>query len=101
MTDKEKEIYIDWVNNFLTVSAFAAHYGMTTIEAEDLIARGRQWFRNKDMLVSTKPAYYSLSCGCTLAYNGNAWEMDSWCDKHGTKTDEVEKEWAINNKIKP
>lgn len=37
--NRNTELYYDYVNNFLTVSAFAAHYGMTETDAMDLIVR--------------------------------------------------------------
>jgi len=35
-------IYLDWVNNFLTVDRFAEHYGMTPDAASELIDSGRR-----------------------------------------------------------
>ena len=32
-----KEIYLDWVNNFISVDGFAEHYGLYRDEAEALI----------------------------------------------------------------
>ena len=40
MTDRE--IFLDWVNNFISVEAFAAHYSYTRSEAIDTIIRGRK-----------------------------------------------------------
>jgi hypothetical protein len=37
MSDYEK--YLDYINNFLTVFAFAEHYGMTENEALTLIGK--------------------------------------------------------------
>lgn len=37
----EHEMYLDWVNNFLTVACFADHYGMTEQAARELIERNR------------------------------------------------------------
>jgi hypothetical protein len=34
-------MYLDWVNNFLTVGKFADHYGLTRDEALSVIERGR------------------------------------------------------------
>jgi hypothetical protein len=39
--DKFAAMYLDWANNFLTVPAFADHYGITVESAEQLIALGR------------------------------------------------------------
>jgi len=35
-------IYLDWLNNFLTVDRFAEHYGMTPDAALELIDSGRR-----------------------------------------------------------
>ena len=35
-------IYLDWVNNYLTVEVFAEHYGLTEYEAHDVIDFGRE-----------------------------------------------------------
>ena len=35
------QMYLDWVNNFLTVGKFADHYGLTRDEALSVIERGR------------------------------------------------------------
>lgn len=37
-------IYLDWRNNFLTVSGFAEHYGLHDDEAEILIDLARKCF---------------------------------------------------------
>jgi hypothetical protein len=39
---REIEMYLDYVNNFVTVKAFAEHYKMTESEATDLITRRRR-----------------------------------------------------------
>jgi len=38
---KKQEMYLDWVNNFLTVDAFASHYGITIECAEKIISDGK------------------------------------------------------------
>ena len=38
----EFEIYLDWVNNFITVAAFAEYYGLTVSQALQLINKYRQ-----------------------------------------------------------
>lgn len=35
----DEHMYLDWVNNFLTVARFAEYYGMTEEQAHDLIKR--------------------------------------------------------------
>lgn len=35
------ELYVDWVNNFLTVEAFASHYGFDIHTANRIINCGR------------------------------------------------------------
>lgn len=39
--DKFVELYLDYRNNFLTVEAFALHYGMTVGTAEQIVFAGR------------------------------------------------------------
>ena len=43
MTNREKieNLYLDWVNNFLTVARFAEHYGMPEAKALRVINTGR------------------------------------------------------------
>jgi hypothetical protein len=38
--DAAQALYLDWVNNFLTVTKFAEHYQLTEDAAEELIAWG-------------------------------------------------------------
>ena len=33
----KREMYLDWVNNFLTVERFAQYYGLTVAQAAKLI----------------------------------------------------------------
>lgn len=40
--DKFVEMYLDWKNNFLTVSGFAAHYEISLATAEQIIRIGRE-----------------------------------------------------------
>lgn len=41
-TDKEIiEIYLDWVNNFISLNKFADHYGLDEIDAHYVIDLGR------------------------------------------------------------
>lgn len=35
-------LYLDWVNNFSSITAFAAHYGITEEEATMLINLGKR-----------------------------------------------------------
>ena len=44
MTLKEtiQDTYLDYVNNYLTITTFAEHKGLTYDEAEDLIRMGRK-----------------------------------------------------------
>lgn len=39
-----KEMYLDYVNNFLTAGSFADHYGITDQQAEKIISKGREYF---------------------------------------------------------
>ena len=38
---QHEHMYLDYVNNFLTVSAFAQYYGLTEDDALDVIDSGR------------------------------------------------------------
>ncbi len=40
--EKYQEMYLDWVNNFLTVPVFAEHYGITEEYANYIIDLGRK-----------------------------------------------------------
>ena len=40
-SSKYPELYLDWVNNFLTVERFAEHHNMTVEHANDIIRVGR------------------------------------------------------------
>lgn len=37
-------LYLDWVNNYLTIEKFAEHHGLYVQEAEDLIKLAKQCF---------------------------------------------------------
>lgn len=37
-----EEMYLDWVNNFLTIDVFAEHYGLTLNDASIIIYEGRK-----------------------------------------------------------
>jgi hypothetical protein len=39
--DRFVELYLDYRNNFLTVEAFAAHYGLSYKTAEAIVVCGR------------------------------------------------------------
>ena len=39
--NKEK-VYLDWVNNFLTVDVMAEHYGVTRQQMKKLIKEGKE-----------------------------------------------------------
>jgi hypothetical protein len=39
-------IYLDWKNNFLTLTGFAEHYGLHDVEAEMLVNLARMCFEN-------------------------------------------------------
>jgi hypothetical protein len=40
--DTLRECYLDWVNNYLTLSVYADHNGLTVKQAETLIQLGRE-----------------------------------------------------------
>lgn len=41
LSNKLKEMYLDYVNNFLSVAAFAQYYYISDAAAENIIALGR------------------------------------------------------------
>lgn len=41
------DIYLEWVNNWVTVSAMAGYYGVSTEQMNELINISRHVFRNK------------------------------------------------------
>ena len=40
-TEQWPEVYLDWVNNFITVKRFAEYYNMSEEHAEEIIHAGR------------------------------------------------------------
>ncbi len=45
--NKMLKMYIDYVNNFLSVDRFAEHYGITIEVAKSTIARGKVFFHQQ------------------------------------------------------
>lgn len=43
---KYEKMYLDYVNNFLTVEKFAEHYNMTVERAKEIINIGRNFHEN-------------------------------------------------------
>ena len=43
MKDQLIEFYRDWVNNFISTEGIAQHYGITSVEAEQLIEIGKKY----------------------------------------------------------
>tara|TARA_Y100001938_G_scaffold51063_1_gene71277 strand:- start:204 stop:488 length:285 start_codon:yes stop_codon:yes gene_type:complete len=41
MNDYKKEMYLDYLNNFLTIEKFASYYNMTEKDASKIINEGR------------------------------------------------------------
>ena len=41
--NKFQEMYLDWVNNFLTLEVFAQYYNLTTKQAQFVIDSGRDY----------------------------------------------------------
>ena len=48
---KWHEMYLDWVDNFLTVERFAEYYNMTQEHAEEIIRVGRIYNNNRSYAV--------------------------------------------------
>lgn len=42
MSSEVESMYLDYVNNFLTVSSFAEYYGLTIKRANEIINLGRE-----------------------------------------------------------
>lgn len=87
MDIKKKQImYLDWVNNFLTVDRFADHYGISREEAEQLIADAKkEEFRAKLKKLLDD-------------YDAEIWEADgnikiSYVSKKGYLVGEGEEKW--------
>ena len=36
-----EHLYLDWVNNFLSIESYAAHYGLSVEHAKAIIAAGK------------------------------------------------------------
>lgn len=41
-----RHMYVEWMNNYLSVELFAEHHGMTTEDAQALIDLGRKAMRH-------------------------------------------------------
>ena len=54
-----KEMYLDYVNNFLTVEKFAEHYGITEEKANEIIEEGS---RNEPDSYTGPPDADGLHC---------------------------------------
>tara|TARA_R110000765_G_scaffold66379_6_gene128440 strand:- start:1693 stop:1875 length:183 start_codon:yes stop_codon:yes gene_type:complete len=48
-----EELYLDWLNNFLTLERFAEYYSMTMADASQAISAGRD-----DHLITVRTAFY-------------------------------------------
>jgi len=45
--NKFHEMYLDWVNNFLTVDVFASYYNLTLEQAHYVIGSGKQYHESQ------------------------------------------------------
>jgi len=45
-------LFLDWVNNFISISAFAAEHGLTEDDAEMLINMGRRYHEESVSLIA-------------------------------------------------
>ena len=43
-----EDLYLDWINNFVTIQKFASYHGIMREEAEELVNRGRECFSKKE-----------------------------------------------------
>ena len=39
--DKLEDIYLDWVNNFISLEGYASYYGLTVAAAESLLTAAK------------------------------------------------------------
>lgn len=60
--DKYEELYLDYVNNFLTVGAFADHYDLSEMSALYVIEWGRKEHNDKcfDAIIQACKEDYAL-----------------------------------------
>ena len=54
MQGKYQEMYLDYVNNFLTLDAFASHYCITPSVASNIVTMGRMIQNGNLEFVSTE-----------------------------------------------
>lgn len=45
--DQLINVYLDWINNFLTIGGFADYYGLTDMQAETLINLARDVYNSQ------------------------------------------------------
>jgi len=107
-TDEEK--YLDWVNNFLTLQAWADHYAMTFDEANDLIRRVKKarqenidQKRNIETGVTGEELLVCHRCGAedcqhahwvntnTLEVGAETVDAQSWCPECDSETTLIHK----------
>ena len=60
MKKKYKRMYLDWVNNFLTIGTFAKHYGISEKKAVKIILIGRFLFNKKERSLPKKLDYAGI-----------------------------------------
>lgn len=54
------EMYLDYVNNFLTVARFAEYYNMTEEEAREFIEYEREQHNHNAAMKATSAAFYNI-----------------------------------------
>jgi|14BtaG_2_1085337.scaffolds.fasta_scaffold21321_1 hypothetical protein len=67
MKDKVEEMYLDYFNNFITISYFAEYYGISTEKAERIINIGRRI--NHSRCKDAEPVMHMLHNRFCLSYN--------------------------------
>jgi hypothetical protein len=41
-TEEQESVYLDWINNFLTIAGFASHYDISESDSRNIITWSRE-----------------------------------------------------------
>ena len=58
--EEEEKMYLDYVNNFLTVVKFSEHYGITYFSASTLIKNQRKKASEESKAIKTAQKFYGI-----------------------------------------
>lgn len=76
---KTQEMYLDWVNNFLTVERFAQYHGISIDKANLIIEEGRTAYKNKTSKLHRKMFENIYDVACNTRFRKSAMkELDKW-----------------------